>query len=63
MNKKKDYDHFPIRETVMISGNIIERSKVTAKTEFRKDLVQLLMTNGYIVRFVPDSKIISRSTD
>jgi len=63
MNKKKDYNHFPIRETVMISGNIIETSKVSAKSEFRKDIVQLLMTNGYAVRFVPDREIRSRSTN
>jgi hypothetical protein len=60
MNKKKDYNHFPVRETAIIRGYIIENNKVSAKSEFRKDIVQLLNTNGYGVRFVPDRKIVSR---
>ena len=63
MNKKKDFNHFPIRETVMISGNVIESNKVSAKSEFRKDIAQLLEANGYRTRFVLDRKIISRSAD
>jgi len=61
MNKKKNYNHFPIRETVMISGNIIESDEASAKSEFRKDVAQLLGVNGYRIRFVPDPKIVSRS--
>jgi len=59
MNKKKDFNHFPIRETAIISGSIIDNSMVSAKSEFRKDIVRLLNTNGYGVRFVAVRKMVS----
>jgi hypothetical protein len=63
MDKKKDYNHFPIRETVMISGNIIQKNKASAKSDFRKDIAQLLGANGYQTIFVPERKIATRTSE
>jgi hypothetical protein len=56
MGSKKEYDNFPVRETIIVSGNIFHENTVSAKSDFRRDVTRLLRNAGYTVRFVPERK-------
>jgi hypothetical protein len=52
MGSKKVNKKHSILETIRVSGKIVQKNEASAKSDFRRDLVHLLRTNGYAVQFV-----------
>jgi hypothetical protein len=53
---KKSYRFFQVRLTTVITGKIAGKNENTAESEFRKDLLDILKSNGYSVKIVSNLK-------
>ena len=49
---KKDYQSFNVRQTTVISGKIVAENEDSAKSDFRKDILDILRAHGYSAKIV-----------